>query len=541
MATGETIARRLAVAGLGTLASLLLWAPAVLAAPPANDDFSAAQALSGLPASATGTISGSTLEAEEPDYGEPGQEPIDKSIWFTWQAPADGAVTIDTCETFSFGTRLAVFTGASLATLQRVHGYKTDYGPACSGHPSLSFNAIGGVHYAIALFGEPWVGGPVELNVSSTQPPANDDFADPRIANSKSTFIAEGTNAGATKEPGEPDHGGDPGGSSVWFTWIAPDSGVAQISTCGSDFDAVLAAYEGNRVDDLRSLGRSFPDLLCESAYELRFGVTAGQTYRFALDGSTHGGTQPPEVGEYLIRARVGLGDPQNDEFEDAWEIGHPTSEGEQKTDNVEATREAGEPLHAGKPGSASVWWGFSSQVSGPLSLDTCQADFDTVLAVYEGATLGSLRPVAANDNSTGPKCAGGKGSELSFELEAGKTYWVAVDGAGVAVGNFTLRWKQTYTLPPDTTPPNVRLIRVSYRRGHRVVEVKFYARERAHMRCMLDRRHSQSCGSPQIYDHLPPGRHRLVVTAVDRAGNRDPTPLVVHFKVAPPPRRGSR
>ena len=478
-----------------------------------------------------------TLEPGEPDDGNVGSEPIDKSIWFSWQAPADAAVTIDSCGTFSFGTRLAAFTEASLATLKRVHGYETNYGPVCSGHPSLSFNAVKGVRYAIAMFGEPWVGGPIELTVSPTPPPANDDFGDPyheqRIGLHRRRHECR-----ATKEAGEPQHGGDPGGSSVWFTWVAPDSGVASLSTCGSTFDAVLMAYEGDQVGDLRPLGRLLPGYLCEPSRELRFGVTAGQTYRFALDGSTHGGTQPPEVGEYLIRAHVGLGYPQNDEFEDAWQIGHPISEGEWKTENLEATREAGEPLHAGRPGSASLWWGMSSQISGPLSLDTCQADFDTLLAVYEGATLGTLRPLVANDDSAGPKCAGGKGSELSFYADAGKTYWVAVDGAGGAVGNFTLRWKQTYTLPPDITPPDTRLIRISYRRGHRVVEVKFYTRDgRARLRCRLDHHHSQSCGSPQLYTDLPAGPHKLVVLAIDQAGNRDPTPLVVRFRIAPPPR----
>ena len=38
-----------------------------------------------------------------------------------------------------------------------------------------------------------------------------------------------GSNVGATKEPGEPDHAGDPGGASVWYTWTAPADGVADV------------------------------------------------------------------------------------------------------------------------------------------------------------------------------------------------------------------------------------------------------------------------------------------------------------------------
>jgi hypothetical protein len=90
------------------------------AAQPSNDDFADAKVVTGFPASATGTTAGATSEAGEPDYGESGGE----SIWFTWQAPSSGPVTIDTCDTFFFEDVLAVFTGGSLAGLKRVAGYE---------------------------------------------------------------------------------------------------------------------------------------------------------------------------------------------------------------------------------------------------------------------------------------------------------------------------------------------------------------------------------------------------------------------------------
>ena len=58
---------------------------------------------------------------------------------------------------------------------------------------------------------------------------------------------------GATKEVGEPDHCGIPGGASQWFAYQAPANGELTISTEGSDFDTVMAVYT--------STSSSFADL----------------------------------------------------------------------------------------------------------------------------------------------------------------------------------------------------------------------------------------------------------------------------------------
>src|SRR5437870_4573721 len=69
--------------------------------------------------------------------------------------------------------------------------------------------------------------------------PANDNF------NARVPLVGTGirftaSNVGATKEPGEPNHAKDLGGASVWWSWIAPASGVVNITTADSDFDTLL-------------------------------------------------------------------------------------------------------------------------------------------------------------------------------------------------------------------------------------------------------------------------------------------------------------
>ncbi|NBS34166.1 MAG: hypothetical protein EBS83_15505, partial [Planctomycetia bacterium] len=81
----------------------------------------------------------------------------------------------------------------------------------------------------------------------------NDAFAD-RFVLEGVAPTATGTNVDATAEPGEPVHHGVGGGKSVWWTWTAPAAGTVVIETAGSDFDTVLAVYDGSEVANLTRL-----------------------------------------------------------------------------------------------------------------------------------------------------------------------------------------------------------------------------------------------------------------------------------------------
>jgi hypothetical protein len=102
---------------------------------------------------------------------------------------------------------------------------------------------------------------------------------------------------------------------------------------------------------------------------------------------------------------------------------------------NARATREAGEPRHAGNSGGKSVWWTWTAPASGTLTLDTVGSTFDTLLAVYTGSTVSALTTVASNDDA-----GGGTTSRVTFSAVAGRQYQIAVDGYGGASGSITLR-----------------------------------------------------------------------------------------------------
>ncbi len=76
------------------------------------------------------------------------------------------------------------------------------------------------------------------------------------------------------------------------------------------------------------------------------------------------------------------------------------------------------------------------------MTFDTFDSEFDTLLGVYEGSSVGALTRVASNDDFEG-----GTTSKVTFLAMAGTTYHVAVDGrkeSGVpaASGDFLLTWR---------------------------------------------------------------------------------------------------
>jgi hypothetical protein len=109
------------------------------------------------------------------------------------------------------------------------------------------------------------------------------------------------------------------------------------------------------------------------------------------------------------------------------------------KTTNAYATKEQGEPKHAGRNGGPSIWFSWTAPGTGSVSFDTLGSSFDTVLAVYTGSSVGALRAIASNDD------AGGVQSKVTFGVTAGTVYRIAVDGTGgppAQTGGVKLSWR---------------------------------------------------------------------------------------------------
>ncbi len=120
-----------------------------------------------------------------------------------------------------------------------------------------------------------------------------DNFAN-RVAIIGTNGVVGGTNRFATKEAGEPNHGGKAGSNSVWYTWQAPSNGIATFRTQGSVFDTLLGVYTGGTVSNLTTVA-SDEDLGGFFTSEVQFNAVAGTDYQIAVDGFAGG------QGEFIL------------------------------------------------------------------------------------------------------------------------------------------------------------------------------------------------------------------------------------------------
>lgn len=301
---------------MGSIASVLIVtmfflvvAPAALAAP-ANDNFAEAENVGAtLPIAISRSNVGATKESGE----EIGTFAAGHSVWFAWEAPSTGFVTIGSCEA-TFHSVVGVFTGTEVGSLTKVAEGNADEGPGCLNQgQEFTFKAVAGTSYKIAvdgngfyLFGSPPpTEGEFTLRIEATQPPANDDFQNAAelvgqvLGQPGEEQVyrasASGYTWGATKQAGEPDHGGDSGGASVWYTWTPPVSGTARITAC-CGWPPLLGVYSGSAADALTPVpvGPGAP-------VNATFAVEAGVPYRIAVDGAFDSGAGEAATGSFQV------------------------------------------------------------------------------------------------------------------------------------------------------------------------------------------------------------------------------------------------
>lgn len=114
------------------------------------------------------------------------------------------------------------------------------------------------------------------------------------------------------------------------------------------------------------------------------------------------------------------------------------------------ATKETNEPAHAARPSRRSVWFKYvpTAEQNGKTATIRTTADgtddFDTTLGVYRGSMYAAPIEVASNDDYDGIN------SQVSFVVNSGQTYWIAIDGYGWGRGETDVEF-----LLPIVRPPN--------------------------------------------------------------------------------------
>ena len=200
-------------------------------------------------------------------------------------------IQIDATASDTDGTiaKVDFFEGSNLIGTDMTSPYSVTWLSAPSGAHLLTAKATDNS-------GDATVSGTVNITVAGGNG-SNDNFVNAQPLNGQTGTVL-GTNVGATEELGEPDHDGNAGGASVWYTWQAPTSGTVAITTAGSSFDTLLAVYTGNSVTALTFV-ISNDDEQGLLTSRVDFNVVGGQLYRIAIDGYNSG--SGPGTGSIVL------------------------------------------------------------------------------------------------------------------------------------------------------------------------------------------------------------------------------------------------
>ncbi|MCX8107828.1 MAG: M36 family metallopeptidase, partial [Verrucomicrobiae bacterium] len=386
---------------------------------PANDLFANAIKVraEGAVLNANNRFADAALEPGEPNHA--GASLVTSSLWWNWTAQSDGPVLVDTAGS-KFNTLLAVYTGTSVNALKEVGSAQTKPG---SRKAYVIFNAKKGQSYKIAVASAGTnYSGAITLAIVRNGTP---DLAPPvvRVVQPVSGLIVDVNTVDLIASAF------DPGPVA---------SGVDKINV-----QVVPAAYR-NGMMSFSPGGVSTTN---------RLALTPGyNTIKVFATDVAGNASEPITLTVTYRRNPV-----PNDHFNYAPFL--PADAGTVTADTAEATREPGEPRHAENDGGHSVWWKFKAPRDGTVLLSTEGSSFDTLLGLYQGERVDSLRKIGANDDAF----EGAGFSKLQQAVRSNQLYYVAVDGFNGATGKVQLSW--------SFAPAELRTMTLSATAGGRIKE----------------------------------------------------------------------
>lgn len=360
-----------------------------------------------------------TVEAGEPLHaGKVGG----RSMWITWRAPASGIATLRTTGS-SFDTLLAVYTGTQVDRLVEVASDEDRGGFLAS---LVQFNAVAETDYQIVVDGFDGASGDLVLSWELeptgqtlpviVEPPQRQTV----VAGASVTFRVAANGEGLTYQ---------------WFkNGVALAGAVQPALTLENVQTADVAHYvvrvanaEGRSVESLPAaleLGVATQSLSEDKLADAVVGAAgpgvARRAWAWLAAGSGRGGSSDRSVaGGRAAADEAGLHGP----FASVTLGGAGIAK---QLNNVNATTEPGEPLHAGQLVVGSLWEVLVPDSDGVLEVQASSAELDPVLAVYT-----PIGPVFEGYDRLRLEGAASDISVATVRVTAtgGKSYFVVVAG----------------------------------------------------------------------------------------------------------------
>jgi hypothetical protein len=422
--------------------------------PPANGILSKAIAVAVLPSRLTGNNRNAPSEKDETkaSCGSDGMN----AIWWKYTPAKDVVLLIDPSES-SFSPIVTVSSGSE-HPLTELGCYVKSEEEESKQPKELGIGLAGGETYFIRVSGKNAEEGDVKLALRAGIPPKNG-----KVANSTPilTFPYQATsnNLGAIAEKDLTALScGSDVKNSIWWKYTARENGLLKVTTEGTTFDTVMGIWTGTGKPETEiacnddagtpsggdeatpapSVGdeATTVDAATESTqYSVaRALVETGKTYYIQVAGYQN------STGDVKLKATLGKPNAKSLLKNAAAILSLPF---EAKGNNVDAVPESDAAKPSCKENATNpIWWKYTAKETGAILINTVGSSFDTNLSVWSGETH-PLTEVACNDDGLEESK-----SQVVFDTEVGKTYYIRVDGNNNAEGDVVLIGKKV--VPPS-------------------------------------------------------------------------------------------
>ena len=305
----------------------------------------------------------------------------------------------------------------------------------------------------IDLFAPAFTTGPANLTISGQIPnpagggvfvPPNDNCANASSITGGTTLFS--TSNATTDGPDEPTNCTFSNytniGSDIWYRWTADSSGTATLSTCGTSFDTKIGIYTGCPTGSNQVIACNDDSATCGTGSlqsSVSFTAVTGTTYYFRVGGFASGTGAPASgSGQLTFNPPTYVPPPppppppppSNDVCATSaqWVADGGTYNG-----NTALATNDGTATCGSSGTSRDVWFKYLPTTATQVTVNTCGADYDTVLSVRSASCTGTQ--VVCNDDYS----ACGVDSRVQFTPTPGVVYYIRVAGYNGATGNYVL------------------------------------------------------------------------------------------------------
>ncbi|MGE0481782.1 MAG: hypothetical protein AB7Q17_15050 [Phycisphaerae bacterium] len=379
------------------------------------------------------SYNGTTVAATDDGGANCGSADSSPDVWYRYTATGNGTLNVNTCGA-GYNSVVSIHSTACPGTSATQISCNDDCGGSPCGGPGscASASVTNGTSYLIRVAGNGGATGAFTLSVAFTGAGAANDACANATPVTPGTY--NGTTVGSTND-GSAGCGTSSTSPDVWYQYTAAVAGTLAVNTCGSGYDTVVSLHSacpgtsGNQLVCNDDCGGS-PCGGLQSC--LSRSLTAGQNVKIRVAGF-QGAT-----GAFTLNIGFTGSGPANDLCANALNVNDGATAFSTTGAATDGPSEPGLCNFFSNPQiSQDIWFRYTASCTGDVTVDLCNANYDSEIAIYGSScptTGGSV--LACNDDACGTS---GTRSRVTFAAQSGNQYLIRIGGYQTATGSGTM------------------------------------------------------------------------------------------------------